>query len=88
MTLIFLLMTLKLTLILTSLLTLIFSTNRSRTEERTESEQRETQRERKEDEARAKPEKNNIELERKSRTKPRGSQEEAVKNPLEAVRKR
>lgn len=41
-----------------------------------------------ENEARAKPEKNNIELERKSRTKPRGSQEEAVKNPLEAVRKR
>ena len=41
-----------------------------------------------ENEARAKPEKNNIEVERKSRTKPRGSQEEAVKNPLEAVRKR
>ena len=48
--------------------------------QRTKSEQRETQRERKEDEARAKPEKNKI--------YPSRSQEEAVKNSLEAVRKR
>ena len=39
-------------------------------------------------EQRANKEKNKIEVERKSRTKPRGSQEEAVKNPFEAVRKR
>ena len=50
-----------------------FLTNKRRTEERTESEQRENAK---------------INCERTVRTKPRGSQEEAVKNPLEAVRKR
>ena len=47
--------------------------NERRTEERTESEQREIAK---------------INCERTVRTKPRGSQEEAVKNPFEAVRKR
>lgn len=91
MTLIFLLMTLKLTLILTSLLmilTLIFSTNKSRTEERTESEQRENAKINCERTVRTKHERSPRKTILKSRGSRERSQEEAVKNPLEAVRKR